>query len=113
MIEMFKMVSGAYDKQVMPAVVTAEECFYKTRGQSYKLPRNHNKTWLRQYYFRERITYSWNSLPDTVVEAPSNTSSIQSFERLDKHWRDQELIFNYETGLRLGHKANYELTVSI
>ena len=34
MIEMFKMVSGAYDEQVMPAIVTAEECFYQTRGHS-------------------------------------------------------------------------------
>jgi len=50
---------------------------------------------------------SWNSLPNKVVEVP--TPSIQSFERrLDKHWRD--LIFNYEAALRLGHKANYELT---
>jgi len=30
--------------------------------------------------------------------------------RLDKHWRDQDLIFNYETALRFGHKANYERT---
>jgi len=106
MIEMFRMVSGEYDEQVMPGVVTAEEGFYQTRGLSYKLPLNHNKTLLRQHYFIERITCSWNSLPDKVVEAPST----QSFERrLDKHWRDQVLIFNYETALRLGHKANYEL----
>ena len=91
MIEMFKIMSGAYDEQVMPAVATAEECFYQTRGHSYKLLRNHNKTRLRQYYFRKRITCSWNSLLDKVVEAPS----IQYFERrLDKHWRDQGLIFN-------------------
>ena len=56
MIEMFKMVSGAYDEQVMQDVVTAEECSYKTRGHSYKLPRTNNKTWLRQHYFREKIT---------------------------------------------------------
>jgi len=66
---MFKMDSGAYDKQVMQAVVTTEECFYQTRGHSYKLPRNHNKTHPREHYFRERITCSWNSLPDKVVEA--------------------------------------------
>ena len=35
MIEMFKMVSEAYDEQVMPSVGTAEECFYQTRGHSY------------------------------------------------------------------------------
>ena len=48
-----------------------------------------------------------NSLPDKVVKAPS----IQSFQRrLDKHWRDRDLIFNYEAALRLGHKASYEVT---
>jgi len=86
MIEMFKVVSGAYDEQMIPAIVTAEEGFYQTRGHGNKLPRNHNKTRLRQHYLRERITCSWNSLslPDKVVEAPS----IQSFDgRLDKHWR--------------------------
>jgi len=86
----FKMVSEVYDEQVMPAVVTAEECFYQTRGHSYKLLKSHNKTLLRQHYFRERITDSWNSLPDKVVEAPS----IQSFERrLDKQLSNQYLIF--------------------
>ena len=46
-------------------------------------------------------------MPDKVVEAPS----IQSFEgRLDKHWKGQNLIFNYEVALTLCHKANYEQT---
>ena len=59
--DMFKMVSGTYDEQVMPAIVTAEEGFYQTRSHSYKLPINHNETQLRQHYFSERITCSWNS----------------------------------------------------
>ena len=29
--------------------------------------------------------------------------------RLDEHWRDQDVIFNYEAALRLGHKAICEL----
>jgi hypothetical protein len=37
MIEMFKIVSGAYDEHMMPALVTAEEGFYQTRGHSYKV----------------------------------------------------------------------------
>jgi len=73
--------SGAYAEQVMPAVVTAEECPYKTRGHTYKLPRNH-KTQERQHYCEERIARPCNSWPDKVVEAPST----QSFEkRLDKY----------------------------
>ena len=51
------------------------------------------------------LTCSWDSLPDKVVEDPS----IQSFERrLDEHWRDQDLIFNYEAAPRFSYKANYE-----
>ena len=108
MIEIVKIVSGAYGEQMMPAIATTEKGFYQRRGHNCKLPRNHNKIRMRQHYFRERITCSWNSLPDKVVEA----ASMQSFERkLDKHWRDQYLIFNYETALRLGHKANYDQTV--
>ena len=57
MSEMFKMVSGTYDEQVMPAVFTAEHYF-------------------RQHSFRERITCSWDSLHDKALEAPI----IQSFE---------------------------------
>jgi len=101
MIGIFKMVSEVYDEQVMPAVVTAEECFYQTRGHSYKLLKSHNKTLLRQHYFRERITDSWNSLPDKVVEAPS----IQSFERrLDKHWMDECCLMTHQHNL--GHSVS-------
>ena len=42
-------------------------------------------------------------LPDKVVDAPS----IQ--RKLDKHWRVQDLIFNYEAAHKLGNKDNYEL----
>jgi len=34
MIELFNMVSGAYDEQVMPTVVTTAEGSYKTRKHS-------------------------------------------------------------------------------
>ena len=40
MIEMFKMVSGAYDEQVMPAIVTAGEGFYQIRGHSLSCQEN-------------------------------------------------------------------------
>jgi len=50
---------------------------------------------------------SWNSLPDRVVEA----SSIKCFERrLDKHWRDQDLIFKLWSSSEIGSQAIYKLT---
>jgi len=57
MIEMFKMVSGAYDEQVMPATIMAEECFYQTRAQiaiscqeTTTRPSWHNKTQLNSIH---------------------------------------------------------------
>ena len=35
----------------------------------------------------------WNSLPIAIVEAPS----VNAFERrLDKYWKDQDVLFNSE-----------------
>ena len=43
-----------------------------------------------------RITNVWNSLPFSVVTAPS----VNSFKnRLDKHWALQELKYDWETEL--------------
>jgi len=43
-----------------------------------------------------RITNVWNSLPFSVVTAPSVNSSKN---RLDKHWALQELKYDWETEL--------------
>jgi len=43
-----------------------------------------------------RITNVWNSLPFSVVTAPS----VNSFKnRLDKHWASQELRYDWEAEL--------------
>ena len=40
----------------------------------------------------------WNSLLNEVVEAPS----VNSFKnRLDKHWKNQEVIFDYKADLNI------------
>jgi hypothetical protein len=39
------------------------------------------------------LPIAWNSLPASVVGAPS-INAVES--RLDKHWRDQEILYNNE-----------------
>ena len=41
-----------------------------------------------------------NSLPSYSVEAPR----IEAFERrTDRYWSDQDIVYNYEADLSLGH----------
>ena len=50
----------------------------------------------RKYSFCSRIVYVWNSLPNNVVEA----DTINIFKnRLDKHWINQEVLFNFSADL--------------
>jgi len=44
MIEMFKMVSGGYDEQVMPAIATAEEAIAISCQETITRPRRDNTT---------------------------------------------------------------------
>ena len=42
----------------------------------------------------------WNSLPSYIVEAPS----IEVLERrIDRYWRDQDIVYNYEAALSSGY----------
>jgi len=51
---------------------------------------------LRKYFFTERITNMWNSLPDVVV----NASTVNQFKNnLDKHLRNQEIMYDYKAEL--------------
>ena len=69
---------------------TAEFCFNSarnvmrsTRGNSLKLLKPRHRLNVRGNYFANRVVNLWNSLPDSVVAAPS----VDSFKRrLDKHW---------------------------
>jgi len=59
----------------------------------HKLFKRRARLDIRKYSFPFRIIDNWNSLPEKVVTAPS----IKSFERrLDKHWKNQELMYDYQ-----------------
>ena len=50
----------------------------------------------------------WNSLTEDIVQAPS--ASVASFERrLDKHWRNHPLMYNYRAPPTLDHAQSTPL----
>jgi len=71
---------------------------HQTRGHRFKLFKRRPNTRLRQHFFTARITEIWNSLPSKVVEAPS----VKAFEhRLDRYWRNQDIIYEYDSDLKI------------
>ena len=61
-----------------------------TRGNSWKLVKN-SRYDMRKYFFTERVTNIWNSLPSHVVNSSSvNTNSFKN--NLDKFWTNQEVF---------------------
>ena len=96
MIETYKVLSGIYDTSVAPEIPIIPE--HATRGNSLKIANRIDVTHynLRKYSFSMRITDVWNSLPFSVVTAPS----VNSFKnRLDKHWALQDLKYDWEAQL--------------
>ena len=74
-----------------------------TQGNSLKIANRRCHYNLRKYSFSMRITNVWNSLPFSVVTAPS----VNSFKnRLDKHWALQELKHDWEAELEA--ELNFE-----
>jgi len=81
MIELYKMVTGRY---VTDASINFKFISYlgtQTRGNKYKIFKDHVKYSLRKYFFSKRKIQTWNSLPDFVVAS----GTINSFKNnLDK-----------------------------
>eukprot|EP00745_Piridium_sociabile_P043063 TRINITY_DN87471_c0_g3_i3.p1 TRINITY_DN87471_c0_g3~~TRINITY_DN87471_c0_g3_i3.p1 ORF type:complete len:950 (+),score=231.72 TRINITY_DN87471_c0_g3_i3:692-3541(+) len=81
MIDMYKYTHGMY--------LTSRPQFNyfqgrDTRGHSLKLERSHCRLNIRSNFFVQRGTTTWNSLPNSVVTAPS----VNAFKnRLDAHWK--------------------------
>ena len=80
MIECFKYLSGIYEVNT-DFLVLADSGY--TRGHSRKLKKLSSKKSCRSNFFSRRIVNAWNSLPDSVVAAPSLNTFKSS---LDKHW---------------------------
>ncbi|RUM41879.1 MAG: hypothetical protein DSY80_08180 [Desulfocapsa sp.] len=93
MIETFKITHEIYDPEAAPLMSMAGPERSSARGHTFKMFKRRVNTRLRQNYFTERVIDVWNSLPGHVVEAPS----IKAFERrLDRFWRNQDIVYDHE-----------------
>jgi ribonucleases P/MRP protein subunit RPP40 len=91
MIEVFKILTGRYDTEMVPLLKLSTNLH--TRGNSLKLSAERSRYDLRNYSFPVRITSIWNALPDTVILCDSVNSFKNSFDRL---WQKKELYYNYK-----------------
>ena len=93
MIETYKILNNIYDQEVSRELLQLNTCpLYNTRGNDLKLFNRHARLNTRKYFFSNRITEAWNSLPNIVINAPY----VASFERrIDKIWRDEEFVYNH------------------
>ena len=70
------------------------------RGHRFKLCQEGSKLNIRRQSFPVRITK--DELPDSVVNAP-NVNTFKN--RLDRHWRGEDFLYNYEAPVPGHHLA--------
>ena len=93
MIEVYKILTGKYDKDATHCLKLWKDMAPRAsdRGHSMKLYPQRARTRLRKNAFAIRTVHTWNSLPEHVVTAPS----LNAFKnRLDKHWSNQPIIYD-------------------
>jgi hypothetical protein len=94
MIEVYKILCGVYDVQICPSLLKSENT--RTRGNCLKLQTIRTRYDIRKYSFTNRIVKIWNSLPDAVIAA----DSVNCFKnKLDVHWRNEEIYYDYKSDL--------------
>lgn len=94
LIELFKIITGIYDKSTTVKLKFSNTTI--TRGNRFKLATQSVKYDLRKYFFTNRVTPIWNSLPNDVVSAPS----VNSFKnRLDKFMSSQEMLYDWNCNI--------------
>ena len=88
MIEVFKFQSGLY-KTDRPVFNTHSG--RDTRGHCKKLNKDRCTKEIRRTFFSQRIISAWNSLPESVVTAPT----VNAFKnRFDAHWKNDPSIYD-------------------
>ena len=94
MLEVFKILNGYYDENIVPTLHRNFDT--RTRGHLLKLLHIRAKHDLRKFSFCLRVVDIWNSLPEFIVRAPS----VNSFKNnLDKLWVKEEMYYDYKTNM--------------
>jgi hypothetical protein len=93
MIELYKMISGIYNKDVS---LNFNYATTNLRGNKYKLYQGQLHYNLRKFSFSNRVVKLWNDLPDMVVAA----ENLNCFKNaLDKYWFHQELKYDWKADI--------------
>ena len=80
MIETYKFLHNVYD---LNNEWLRRDHSTRTRGHSLKLEKRICQTTMRQHCFSNRVINNWNSLPESIISAPT----VNSFKsKLDQHW---------------------------
>ena len=110
MIETHKMLHNEYDLNVCPKLILRKSVIKTpSRSNSLALYHSRNRNETRRNYFTQRIVEPWNSLPEPVADAPSKPCFKA---RLDKHWRQQDIVYNHKQPLQTaGLTKNYTNSV--
>jgi len=96
MIEIYKMLTGNYDKHSCIKFKFVNYPGTQPRCNKLKIYQDHVHYNLRKYFFGNRVIHTWNSLPNAVVEA----NSINSFKnRLDNYWNNEDFKYSWEADL--------------
>ena len=98
LIEVYKMLHGFYDKETASFIKLWTEVVERQagRGHSLRVYLQRSSKPIRQHAFGIRIVTAWNNLPDEIANAPS----INTFKnRLDRHWMDQDILYDYKATL--------------
>ena len=97
MIEVFKIISNIYNSNSTEQILTIRDKKHiSLRGHQFTLDHNRLYTSARKRYFGNRVTNTWNSLPDYIVGA----FSLNVFKNLlDILWSRQELWYNYKANI--------------
>ena len=91
LIEVYKIFTSKYDPDVCKNLIKLRQGS-KTRGNSYKIFKEHCYKNLRKNSFPHRVIDTWNSLPEPVVKA----NTVVSFEsRLDKFFKSHDIVYDY------------------
>jgi hypothetical protein len=110
MIEVYKIITGKYEKKDIDLKVNNA---VNTRGNHYKLYQGQSRYDIRKYFFANRVVAVWNSLPDYVVMVDS---TLLFKKRLDKFWSNQAIYFNFEAPIEgVGSRSHlsYESDIEV
>ena len=91
LIEMYKIVNKCYSPDTTLSI--RYNTYAQTRGNNYKIFAQHISYDMRKYFFTNRVMNVWNSLPNSVVCAPS----MNAFKNiLDGFMSDQEMVYDWK-----------------